>query len=110
MRPDEERLADILDVAERVAVRVRRGREHFDADEDTQLAVVRLLEILGEAASRLSPDFRAAHPELPWRAVTGLRNRVVHAHFDVDLEIVWQAAEHGVPRFAEQVRSILRPS
>ena len=107
MRSDRERLLDILDAADRVAVRVARGRAHFDADEDAQLALVRLLEILGEACASVSSETQRRHPTVPWRAAAGMRNRVIHGYFDVDHDLVWIAAEREVPALAEDVRRVL---
>lgn len=65
-------------------------RAAFLRDEKTADSVVRNLEVIGEAAARLSEAFRNRHPDVPWRQIVGLRNRIVHAYFDVDLELVWQ--------------------
>ncbi len=54
-----------------------------------QNAVIRSLEVIGEAASNVSPEFRAAHPEIPWREITGMRQRLIHGYAEVDLDIVW---------------------
>lgn len=84
-----------------------RGRERFDADEDLQLAVVHLLEILGEACAGLSSDTRRSCPEVPWRAAADMRNRVIHRYFDIDLDVVWGAAVNEVPALARAVASIV---
>jgi uncharacterized protein with HEPN domain len=59
-----------------------------------------------DASARLSDDLIASHPEIPWRQVVGMRNRVVHGYFDVDPETLWAAVSMDVPRLAEQVRRI----
>lgn len=107
MRSDKERLSDVLDAAEKIRQRVAHGRDHFEADEDVQFAVVHLIEIVGEAVTHVSSDLRASHPEIPWRAVAGMRNRVVHGYFDIDHSLVWNAAEHEVPALAAKVRAVL---
>ncbi len=86
---------------------MQRGRRHFDADEDAQLALVRLLEIIGEACASVSPDVRQRHPSVPWRAAADLRNRVIHGYFDVDLELVWTAAAREVPLLAVGAQAAL---
>jgi len=73
-RRDDERVADILDAGEIAAV-IELGRDAWDKDRIRQLAVERLLEIIGEAANSLSEDFRAQHPGIPWRDIIGLRVR-----------------------------------
>ena len=73
-------------------------REAFLADEKTIDAVVRNLEIIGEAARRLPAEFAAAHPDISWRQIAGLRNRIVHEYFGLDLDIVWHIVEHDLPQ------------
>lgn len=107
MRDDRERLADILAAAEKIADRVQRGRERFDADEDLQIVLTHLVQVIGEAASRLGPDLTAAHPQIPWRQITGMRHRVVHDYFAVDLDILWVAASVDIPQLADKIRTIL---
>jgi len=97
VRRDDERLADILEAAEKIAVRVAKGRAAFDADEDTQIVLVHLIQVIGEAAAELSDGFIAEHPEVPWRQIIATRNRVVHGYFEVDLDILWDVAVIDVP-------------
>src|SRR3954468_22805313 len=70
----------------------------FRQDEKTVDAVVRNLEILGEATRQMPEDFMALHPEVPWRQVAGLRNRIVHDYFGLDLEMIWEVVRHDLPR------------
>ena len=106
MRRDDERLADILEAAEKIAVRAAKGRAAFDTDEDTQIVLVHLIQVIGEAAAGLSDGFIAEHPEVPWRQIIATRNRVVHGYFEVDLDILWDVAIIDVPELASQVRRI----
>lgn len=69
----------------------------MDRDEQLQVALVRAIEILGEAASKLSQDFRDEHSEIPWTLIIGMRNRLVHAYFDVDNDILWTTATVSLP-------------
>ncbi len=86
-----------------------QGRERGDLDTDTQLrfALLHALEILGEAASRVSPEMRAAHPGIPWQRVVSTRNRLIHAYFDIDLEIVWTTATQSLPELVPLLRAVL---
>ena len=95
---DLVRLRDMLKHA-RTALKFVEGRteDDFRNDELLALACVRLLEIVGEAASRISIEFRAAHPEVRWGGMVGLRNRLVHAYADVDLGIVWDVIVRDLP-------------
>ncbi len=106
MRRDSERLADILEAADKMSLRVAKGRQAFDADEDVQIVLVHLIQVIGEAASGLSDELTAQHPEVPWRQIVATRNRVVHGYFEVDLDILWDVAVIDVPRLADQVRII----
>jgi uncharacterized protein with HEPN domain len=75
VRRDDERLADIVEAAEKISVRAGKGRQTFDADEDVQIVLVHLIQVIGEAASGLSDELTSEHPEVPWlrlwRSVTG---------------------------------------
>lgn len=73
-------------------------RETFLADDKTIDAVVRNLEIIGEAARRMPAEFVTAHPDIPWQQIAGLRNRIVHEYFGLDLEIVWQIVGRDLPQ------------
>lgn len=83
----------MLDTARQIRS-VARGlsRAEFDADIIRHLALLHLIQRLGEAASRLSADFRSAHPEFPWAGMIGMRNRIVHGYDEVDPDIVWRVA------------------
>lgn len=105
-RRDRERIADILEAAEKIRERVARGRERFDADEDVQIVLMDLVQVIGEAASRVSPELVETYPQVPWRALAGMRNRVVHEYFAVDLEVLWAAAANDVPSLAAQLVAI----
>jgi uncharacterized protein with HEPN domain len=72
-----------------------------------QFALVRAIEIIGEAAGRVSEDVQKANPEIPWRESVGIRNRLVHAYFDVDLGILWQTAVESVPQLQNRLEKLL---
>lgn len=84
------------------------GRSRADLDSDRMLlfALARAIEIIGEAASRISPETRAAHADIPWAAIVGMRNRIVHAYFDIDPDIVWVAVKQEIPALLGQLRRI----
>jgi uncharacterized protein with HEPN domain len=85
------------------------GRTRADLDTDRMLlfAVVRAIEILGEAAGQISDDIRSHAADLPWRAMVGMRNRIVHAYFDIDADIVWKTAVEEVPGLLPRLRELL---
>ncbi len=88
---DREALGHMIQCAEAVQTYTKGGKSRFMANVQQQDAVARRLEILGEAARRISPGFREAHPTVPWRSIIGLRNFLIHAYDSVDLEKVWNA-------------------
>jgi uncharacterized protein with HEPN domain len=106
VRRDDERLADIIEAAQKIAARTARGRAAFDADEDTQLVLLHLIQVIAEVAAGLSDGFIAEHPEVPWHPIIATRTRVVHGYFEVDLDILWGVAVIDVPELASQVRRI----
>jgi uncharacterized protein with HEPN domain len=73
----------------------------------TQSAVLHQLLVLGEAVKRLSGDFRDAHPEVPWRLIAGMRDKLIHHYDSVDLDEVWRVAERDIPYLAEQIVPLL---
>ena len=107
--PDLIRLRHMWEAArEAIGYATARSREDLDADRLLQHSLVRLLEIVGEAAGGVSDHFRTAYPGIPWRAMVGMRNRLVHAYFDVDLDVVWRTATDELPDLAAQIEPILR--
>ena len=75
----------------------------------TQLAILKAVEIVGEAASRVSADTKEAHPEIPWPKIIGLRNRLVHAYFEVNLERVWETVQRDIPYLITQLEPLTPP-
>ena len=102
MRPEERDPAHLWDMLEsaRAVLRFTKGvsAEHFATDRLLQRAVEREIEIIGEAASRISEALRAAHPEIPWRTIVGQRNVLIHDYGDVDHERVWLVVTEHLPR------------
>jgi len=86
------------------------GRQRADLDSDRMLlfAVVRAIEVLGEAASRISEETRAAHTQIPWKAIVGMRNRLIHAYFDVNPQVVWETVTREIPTVLPQLKALIR--
>lgn len=84
----------------------REDRESFLNDEKTVDAVVRNLEIIGEAANRLPDDFKIQHTDIEWRRIIGLRNRIVHRYFGIDLDIIWEILKNELPAFKEKISGL----
>lgn len=90
---DRLTLGQMLDTVRRIRAMIRgQTREALEADEVRLLALLHLIQVLGEAASRTSAAIRDAHPELPWGQLVGMRNRIVHGYDHVDPDIVWRVA------------------
>ena len=108
----EDYLEHIAGAIER-AIRYTGSLESLAAleqDEQAQDAIVRTLTVIGEAAVRIqkaAPEFVAAHPELPWSPMRGIRNKVVHDYFDVAWDVVWDTVKQDLPPLLEQLQSLL---
>ena len=81
-------------------------RESFLADDKTADAVVRNIEIIGEAVKQLPVNFKDQHPGIPWNQIAGLRNRIVHDYAGVDLEIIWEVVQNALPEFRKQIADL----
>lgn len=108
MRRDEAALLDI-DRAARYALAFVEGfsKQGFLEDVKTQSAVVHQLLIIGEATKRLSEEFRAAHRDIPWRYISGMRDHLVHGYDAVDLDEVWNVLRRDLPALIEQIQPLL---
>jgi len=101
-------MQDILYAADMIAAYMKGvSRRKFDRDPMLRDAVVRQIGIIGEAAANLSPAFKTGHPGQAWREIVAMRNVVVHACWDIDFDLVWQAARENVPALAEHLRDAL---
>lgn len=76
-------------------------------DPTLQRAIVRSLEVIGEAAKRVPPDYRAQHPDVPWRSMAGMRDRLIHEYFGIDLEIVFEVVHEHVPQLRAQLIALV---
>ena len=107
---DESWLLDILTAARRVAQYAEGHTEaSFQKSQLTQDAILRQLTVIREAAKRLSPEFRAEHPDIPWQRMGGLRDVVVHEYFRVNLEEVWRIVREDVPEIMRLIAPLVPP-
>ena len=108
-RPDDlTRLRHILDAAEKAGRFVHgRKREDLEKDEMLSLALVRLLEVIGEAAAGISPGLRRKYSALPWQQMTGMRNRLIHGYFDVNPDLIWRTVTEEMPLLMDRIRKAL---
>ena len=99
----------MLDLAEK-AVRKLEGvdRAGYDGDENLRLALAHLIQTIGEAARRVSDDFRREHPQIPWTQIVGIRHKVVHDYMHVDFDIVWAVATNDLPPLVAQLKPLVQ--
>ncbi len=101
-------LEDILEAAERISEYVRDlSKEEFQNDQKTIDAVVRNIEIIGEAASNIPEDIRNKYPEIPWKKIVGVRNIVIHKYFGVDTGTLWVIIREQLPELKSQINTII---
>jgi uncharacterized protein with HEPN domain len=101
------RLRHMLDAA-REAAQMAHGKTRADLDTDRplNLSLVRLLEVLGEAASRVPADERAKYSGIPWMQIIGLRNRLIHGYDSVDFDILWEIVSHDLPPLIAELEKL----
>ena len=109
MRKDDRvRLQHMLDAANEALSFIQvRVRTDLDNDRMLVLSLIRELEIIGEAASRVSPETRAQNSAVPWQDISGMRNRLIHAYFDVDLDVIWTTVTKDLPLLKAELEKIL---
>ncbi|MHB1494783.1 MAG: HepT-like ribonuclease domain-containing protein [Acidithiobacillus sp.] len=112
----ENRLSDYLDHIKQAATDACSfveglGKIDFINDKRTQQAVIMNLIIIGEAATKVMdiyPEFAEDHPEIPWRSMRGMRNRIAHGYFDINLDVVWDTVQTALPELAAQISGVVR--
>ncbi|MDZ4656940.1 MAG: DUF86 domain-containing protein [Bythopirellula sp.] len=107
MKEDRIYLAHIRDAIERIDCFTSGGRDHFLGEPMVQDAVIRNLEVIGEAVKGLSMDLRTANPDLPWQRIAGMRDVLIHHYFGVKLETVWQVVVDHLPQLRQRVKNLL---
>lgn len=108
MSDDKLYLEHILDCINKVLRYTSPGREQFMATEMIQDAVIRNLEIIGEATKQLSLELRASSPHIPWRQIAGMRDVLIHDYLGVDLNEVWNAVENDLPDLQSHVDILIQ--
>lgn len=107
---DDAYLLDML-LAARKVMKYAQGVdfERFDQDEVLQDAIMRRIQIIGEAARKVSAEFKDQHPEIPWYEISGMRNRLVHEYFKVITEKVWEAVVKDIPNLIDELEPLVPP-
>ena len=108
---DRIRLLHMVE-ASQAAMRFVAGRQRADLQTDQMLlfAVIRAIEVVGEASNKVSEEVRAANPNIPWKAIVGMRNRLIHAYFDVDTDMVWETLQLEIPAVLNDLEMLLNRS
>lgn len=105
---DRTRLRHMLDAANEAIASIKdHEKSELDEDRVWMLGLVKCLEIIGEAASRVSDTTQEKYPQIPWAEIVAMRNRLVHVYFDTDLDQVWKALKEDLPPLASQLEKIL---
>jgi uncharacterized protein with HEPN domain len=109
-KPDDHgRLEDILDAIKRIESYLRGVNEKkFKDDLMRQDAIMLQIEIIGEAARHLSKEFQERHPEVPWSEMIGMRNKIVHDYFEIDVSRIWDTAKNDIPQLKKAVWKLLK--
>ena len=110
LKGDEIRLRHMLEAA-REAVSFAHGRVRGDLDTDRQLvlSLVKDIEIVGEAAAQVTESARAQASGIPWQVIVAMRNRLVHAYFSINLDIVWQTVQQDLPVLIAELEHVVPP-
>jgi uncharacterized protein with HEPN domain len=107
MKDDRVYLTHILECIQNIEEYVPEGKDQFMYSKMIRDAVIRNLEIIGEATKNISNEFRSKHPEMPWRAMAGMRDVLIHNYMGVDLNIVWNTVERELPKIERSLREFL---
>jgi len=103
------RLKHMLDATTEIFEFTRdKNRDDFDNDRKLNLSVVHLLEIIGEAGSGISVEVRNNYKQIPWKVIIGMRNRLIHGYFDIDLDIVWKTVTQDIPPLIPKLERIIK--
>jgi len=108
---DSIRLRHMLDAArEVVSFALGKDRPSLNADRQLTLALVKAVEIIGEAAGKVTEECRQEFPQIPWASIIGMRNRLIHAYFDIDLDILWKTIIEDIPPLIVDLEKIIPPA
>lgn len=105
---DSVYLGHMLDTARKAVSKVSgKSLADFDADEDLRIVLAHLVQVIGEASTRVSEDSRLAHPQIPWRRISGMRHRIVHDYMDINDDVLWQVATVSLPELVGLLENIV---
>ena len=101
-------VAHMLEMSQK-AIDLTEGldRYEYDQDETLRLALTHLVQVIGEAAQRVSPEFRLQHPDIPWKEIIGMRHRIVHDYLNVDEDVIWEVVQQDLPLLVDELAKIV---
>jgi uncharacterized protein with HEPN domain len=107
-RDDRIYIKHMIDTANKaIGFVIDFDRKEFDSNELLRLSLTHLLQVIGEAARRISPEFRSIYPTIPWKAIVGMRSKVVHDYLDVDEDVVWSTVKNDLPFIVSELLKII---
>lgn len=102
-------LLDIIDACERISSYTKgKTEKEFAEDQKTVDAVIRNIEVIGEAASKVPQEVRKRIPDVPWNEVVAMRNKVIHEYFDVNIPIVWKTVKNDIPKLKKAISKVVK--
>jgi len=108
LKHDLIRVRHMIDAAgEALSFARGKSREDFHKDRMLLLSLIKEIEIIGEASSKITDEFRQKHPEVPWAHIVAMRNRLIHAYFDIDADRVWDTINSDLPSLLNQLKKIV---
>jgi uncharacterized protein with HEPN domain len=108
MRESKIYLQDVLDAMISIEAFVKgMDFDHFQVDDKTSSAVIRKLEIIGEATKNIPPDITQRFQMVPWKEMAGMRDKLIHFYFGVNLKLVWQTVKHRIPQIKPRIQQII---
>ena len=108
-REYQDYFADIIDAIEKTELFVEgMDFEAFEKDAKTSFAVIRAFEIMGEAVKKIPPSIRRKHKDIPWRAMSGMRDKLIHEYFGIKPRVVWKTIKYDLPKIKPYLQAILR--
>jgi uncharacterized protein with HEPN domain len=108
MRSERERLLDILEAIKRIEKYAEKGKSVFESDELIQNWMINHISLIGEACRSLPDDFQAAHANIPWADIIGMRNLLIHHYFGIDTDAVWAVIERDIPELKLNIQTLLK--
>ena len=106
-KDDRVYVLHVRDALRQILEYAKEGRDFFQRDKKTQDAIIRQFQVLGEAAKKLSTPFRKSYADIPWKEMSGMRDKMIHEYFGIDLDLVWDVVEKELPTLQKKIEKLL---